>query len=158
MKVSVTGINTQLSKKETRFAVEFFLERIMSKRIVKNMKVNIFNRPEMGRYAGFCSPTDFDELRPREFDVTLNSEIDRELQLEALAHEMVHVRQFATGQLVSVHGPLYRWKGQKVYAPKKDSNDIKKQIDTRPWEAEAYALDGELKDLYFYYEKYRELQ
>ena len=54
-------------------------------------------------------------------------------QMQALAHEMVHARQFFRGQLTSEGG--FAWKGRKA-----DGYDYMNQ----PWEKEAYRLEREL--------------
>ena len=54
-------------------------------------------------------------------------------QMQALAHEMVHARQFLRGQL-SAEG-VWKWKGRNAdnYA-----------YSNQPWEKEAYRLEREL--------------
>jgi hypothetical protein len=54
-------------------------------------------------------------------------------QMQALAHEMVHARQFLRGQLTSEGG--FAWKGRKA-----DGYEYMNQ----PWEKEAYRLEREL--------------
>ena len=53
--------------------------------------------------------------------------------MQALAHEMVHARQFLRGQLTAEGG--FAWKGRKA-----DGYDYMNQ----PWEKEAYRLEREL--------------
>lgn len=54
-------------------------------------------------------------------------------QMQAIAHEMVHARQFFRGQLTCDGG--FAWKGRKA-----DGFHYKNQ----PWEKEAYKLEREL--------------
>lgn len=54
-------------------------------------------------------------------------------QMQALAHEMVHARQFLRKELTCEGG--FVWKG-------KDSSDIK--YKDQPWEKEAYELERDL--------------
>ena len=54
-------------------------------------------------------------------------------QMQALAHEMVHARQFLRGELTAVG--VWKWKGRNAdnYA-----------YTNQPWEKEAYRLEREL--------------
>lgn len=55
--------------------------------------------------------------------------------LEALAHEMVHLKQYAKGELKDLIRPpkLVRWKTEYFHADKTD-------YYFAPWEIEAYGL------------------
>jgi hypothetical protein len=55
------------------------------------------------------------------------------VQMQALAHEMVHARQFLRGQLSS--DGVWKWKGRSA-----DNYSYMNQ----PWEKEAYRLEREL--------------
>lgn len=55
------------------------------------------------------------------------------MQMQALAHEMVHAKQFLRGELTGEGG--FAWKGRKA-----DGYDYENQ----PWEKEAYRLEREL--------------
>jgi len=54
-------------------------------------------------------------------------------QMNCLAHEMVHARQFLRGQLVAEG--VWKWKGR---------NADGYEYDNQPWEKEAYRLEKEL--------------
>lgn len=70
--------------------------------------------------------------RPKWFTMQVDSSVNRRRMLETVAHEMVHVQQFATGRLVERSNDT-RWEG-KV---------LKKQPDywDRPWEIEAHGRE-----------------
>lgn len=53
------------------------------------------------------------------------------VMMQTLAHEMVHLKQFVTGELGHTKGGNLKWKG-KVYTEKKMPNWV-----NRPWEIEA---------------------
>ena len=55
------------------------------------------------------------------------------VQMQALAHEMVHAKQFLRGELTGEGG--FAWKGRKA-----DGYEYENQ----PWEKEAYRLEREL--------------
>lgn len=52
-----------------------------------------------------------------------------------LAHEMIHVKQYAKGELVVTNRREVMWKGQKYSSHNAEHND------PRPWEREAYRND-----------------
>ena len=54
-------------------------------------------------------------------------------QMQALAHEMVHARQFLRGQLTCIGG--FAWKGRKASGY---------EYENQPWEKEAYKLERDL--------------
>ena len=60
----------------------------------------------------------------------LDSRLGMDKLIHTLAHEMVHVRQIARGQL-SYKGKKIFWKGQRVYPKKMSYYD-------HPWEIDAW--------------------
>jgi len=97
----------------------------------KYVEVNI----EIGDFETYGLCGQIDEV---EYDIELKDTNVTQM-LITLAHEMVHVKQYARNELKQlVRQPMYRWK--KEYLP----------LDTpyadQPWEKEAYALEQELYD------------
>lgn len=64
--------------------------------------------------------------------------------LSTLAHEMVHVRQYVTGDLVDGYSAQCRWKGKEYEMPDIFSDDYY----FTPWEVEAFGLQVGLYQLY----------
>ena len=66
--------------------------------------------------------------------------------IETICHEMVHIRQFATGRLKDNFQGEYKqlWKCKDG----KYRNYTKTSYDRQPWETEAYALEGKLAEFY----------
>jgi hypothetical protein len=144
MNISVRGNNEVLNKRELRYAVTFFSYRLLGPRLSKNVSVRVENNAVDGRYWGFCCALDEDFRRyPREFEVVLFQSKQRSKTLETLAHEMVHVKQFARGELRSIGTFDYKWMGQKfnIWDPSYGEANL-------PWEIEAYGLEKELKEEY----------
>lgn len=102
----------------------------------------IFDKPDNNEENGSCTP--YQETgNPRIFDVRIDHNLSERLTLETLAHEMVHVKQFARGELYEYerHPKLYRWK--------KDVIDINKVWTWfRPWEIEAGGMEHGLYRLF----------
>lgn len=67
------------------------------------------------------------QLSKNDVEIALDSRLDLETMLTTLAHEMVHVKQYALGQL-KVHGSKYSWLGKKYNVGYLES----------PWEIEAF--------------------
>ena len=70
----------------------------------------------------------------------------RDLLIETVAHEMVHVWQMATGRLKDKFRGGYKqlWKCKDG----KYRNYNKTSYDRQPWETQAYSLEGKLAELY----------
>jgi len=87
-----------------------------------------------GAKGDCCS--DDEEQYPREFEIRLDSAMHPQALLRALAHEMVHVKQYATRHLVDStnrHGVVL-WKGKIHEYTGKNYWD-------QPWEIEAYGRE-----------------
>jgi hypothetical protein len=88
---------------------------------------------------GTCEPLD-DVHRPKEFVIKLNASCKEEALL-FLAHEMVHVKQYAKGELRDYiyHDGIIGWKGAKyaAYTSGPEYADL-------PWEVEAFGREEEL--------------
>jgi len=109
-------------------------------------KVVIITDPKLRKDGanGLCAKTS-----DREITVALYSRLNMLDMLLTLAHEMVHVKQFARGQYKGVpmkygKGAYHFWMGQKVNA----------EYLQRPWEIEAYSKQEILvQKLYKYIDK-----
>mgnify|MGYP003624246430 FL=1 len=91
--------------------------------------VTVKFKSELPSYAqGLCEgDKDYAYIQIGKFDQTFLQ------QMQALAHEMVHARQFLRGQLTAEG--VWKWKGRNAdnYA-----------YTNQPWEKEAYRLEREL--------------
>jgi hypothetical protein len=70
--------------------------------------------------------------------VYLDARLPKALQRIVLAHEMIHVKQYAKRELIINSKQEVTWKGQKYFYHDADDGD------TLPWELEAYRNDGRL--------------
>lgn len=93
--------------------------------------------------AGYCERHD-DEAIPY-FVIGLDaSEVEGEDDpLSVLAHEMVHVRQYVTNELVD-HGKYCTWKGKKF----EEYDASTDEYYFSPWEVEAFGMQVGLYRLY----------
>ena len=89
---------------------------------------------------GFCMADpdgDAERLdRPRTFDLEIHSKMSLRKVLETVAHEMVHVKQYARGELYQgVRVNKYRWQGKWVG---------EMNYWDEPWEIEAHGREAGL--------------
>lgn len=145
MKVNVTGSkNEKITKKEIYCAAKFYGSLLMSKRLLKNLVVSI-NCGNTGSYHGFIEFLD-DNHRPKEFLISVRKDLPKRKLLITLAHEMVHVKQYAKGELKYLYkGGLDKWQG-KIIARKTHYFD-------KPWEIEAFGRELGLYERYIEYKK-----
>jgi hypothetical protein len=81
------------------------------------------------------------------FLIGLSRTLSRQLALRTLAHEMVHVKQWAKGELRVLYSESGEktaecWK-KRVYRTNRDGN-LKARYGKLPWEREAFGLEETL--------------
>lgn len=137
MQIYISGKrNNVLSKKEIKKALNFFAQSMMSKRLCNNLTIFLENRNEYC-FDGSSMWLDTNH-RPREFEIVLKATMTKEQQLITLAHEMVHVKQYARGELKSLVARRESiWHGNYITEEEYD-------YDNTPWEIEAYQKEREL--------------
>lgn len=118
-------------------AALFFGEYLMGKRLANNINL-VIEFKKFGKnnndYA-YCDWT-YDNHRSRDFTVTIHSNLSKQDTIAALAHEMVHVKQYAKGEMKDIFHPvkMVKWQGVKYDADELDYWD-------QPWEIEAYGRE-----------------
>jgi len=123
----------RISKSQINQAMNFFRDRLFRERhrLAMNTYIEVRVKRDIGA-DGWCYVED-DDVRPREFKIELEKTLDEMTLLRTLAHEMVHVWQYASGKLRLYQDGRHRYDG-RVYS----SNT--KYLE-RPWEGEAYELE-----------------
>lgn len=126
-------------KKQYRKALEFFAKTLFTHQLSRHIDVRVVFRKNMGEYQGMVTVDDYNILgQPRSFVIEVDNRDPQEEILKTLAHEMVHVRQYARSEL---NEEMTLWRGRKVNA---DEIPYREQ----PWEKEAFELGDELYSLY----------
>ena len=133
MKVNITGpnggvVSNELSN-EVLSAVRFYAKELGICRLHNNIKIRLHQKFLVHDAYGLCYSFD---NRNFIIDICLYSD-----WLSTLAHEMVHVKQFSTGELAT---DMTRWKNRNNV----DDLDYWDQ----PWEKEAHRLEHTLKNRY----------
>lgn len=126
-------------------ATKFYSKELISPRLAKNVSVVISHSDELvaDDMNGFCEWV-ITNIRPREFEISLNCKREMDEVLISLAHEMVHVAQFVSDRMQHRFKGGYKfiWEGQEINTEEYEYFDL-------PWEIEAYDLENVL------YEKYK---
>lgn len=135
MKISITG-GTKSQKKYVKRITKFCVHKLMPRMdlLELNIRIRTFGKHENDCY-GYCLATDETSLsRPREFDIDINSKLKLRTLLETVAHEIVHVKQFARGELYqSSVTAKHRWRGKWLARTPSYWN--------QPWEWEAHGRE-----------------
>ena len=151
MRITISGRPKHVSTRIAKEAVNFFASLLMTPRLSKTLSVNIkfvkdLKNSELGRKYGATVTDwaimdyehDWEKSRnPKRFYFEISKEIRTEQKLlECLAHEMVHIEQYARGRLdyTRTSADIKRWEGKEY--------DIrKKPYWFWPWEVEAYGKE-----------------
>lgn len=141
------GHPKKITRQEIIQCASFLSDYLLNKRLSKNVKIviklknNLYKR---SKCFGSTIYTDDDARndRHREFEIEMESNLGPVFMLRTLAHELVHVRQYARGQLVDpAYGRYQKWRGVMFNENMVDYNDL-------PWEKEAMQLEKELYELW----------
>lgn len=139
MRVSVSGKASKSLSKKLRHAAKFFADLLMDPRMVSdlNIKIKILKKLEL---CGMCEVLE-EGKSDRNFKLEILHD-GSEDPVETLAHEMVHVKQYAKKELgedvvIASRGSkkqeLTKWKGE-LWKPKSKEDPY---FDS-PWEIEAF--------------------
>jgi len=123
MTIRITG-GTKNQKKYARSMVKFCIKTLMPR--MKTLDITVKLKNPNGA-MGYCLELDDN----RTFEIEADKKLRLRKLLETIAHEMVHVKQYARRELHPVHNT---WCG-KTYNPTKTSYwDL-------PWEIEAHGRE-----------------
>ena len=130
--VYTNRVKLELREQLTNAAL-FYADKLgISKELQSKITLNIFVRKSEDR--GSCEVA-LGAKNPKNFDIILNP-YEEESILQTLAHEMVHLKQFATGEL-RMMSKCSKWKGE-VWKNKTDEMD---DYYDSPWEIEAFGRE-----------------
>jgi hypothetical protein len=136
MHITITGHSRHVSHQLIQQALEYYAQQLLPRLAPRlTVHVNITNLHRSQGNSGSCTWTDR-RWRPRCFEIEIEASIGVDRTLRILAHEMVHVKQFARGEMtdstdlgmVRFGGRLHRLRDDDGYW-------------TQPWEIEAYGRE-----------------
>ena len=84
------------------------------------------------------------ERWPRYFEVDVEAALHKRPQLQVLAHELVHVKQYARGELRQLQRGGYSWQGRRYSKITPDQEIWSKEYNRLPWEIEARGMEETL--------------
>lgn len=131
MRIYIKG-EPNISPDEIKYAIRYYMKLLLPKEYYKNFIIKVEFKPI--NMKGYMNIVEEDEYLPSEFKIILNSNTGRVTQLQTLAHELVHVWQFATGRLIESCPYSFKFKKKRYYISEVDYWD-------RPHELEAYGRE-----------------
>ena len=133
MLLNITGSNKK-NRKLVERAAWWYAEKLMGKRLMNSLEININLRRNLITKEG-CEGTavwEDENIRPREFTIELDLTYSIRDVLITLAHEMVHTKQWAKGEMYEyARADMVRYHQTKF-----NLNDI--NYWDYPWEIEAF--------------------
>ena len=134
MLLNITGSNKK-NRKLVKQAAKWYAEKLMGKRLMNSLKINIHLRRNLitkeGNEGTAVWEDDYCD-RPREFTIELDLTFSIRDVLITLAHEMVHIKQWARGEMYEYSkSPMVRF-----HTTKFKLDDI--NYWDYPWEIEAF--------------------
>lgn len=147
MNIDITGKSKSICNVELKFATVFFAEYLMGPRVAKNLDIILMVNNMKGIADGYCHPYEAGRS-PRMFELSVNAIKSRKKILQILAHEMVHVKQYAKNELRSSDSNSASFAGKKY----KLSTNLEEYFNF-PWEIEAFGREFGMNLLYSVYLK-----
>jgi len=136
MRISIKG-GTEEQKLHAKQFCKFFAKKFFKDELSKLISVKIDHNPYNDNDLADCVWTD-EETPPKKFHIQLflPEEISLVNYLRTIAHEMVHIKQFAKGelrQLPSTNNEICKWHGSRY--------EWEMHYWDRPWEIEAHGRE-----------------
>ena len=139
-KIKITG-GDKHKRKLLKNAARWMLGYTLGNRLANNikLKIRITEKLKDSNFYGSVVWED-DNHRPREYDMELCNYLKDSMLYRVLAHEIVHIRQYATGDLkdLASHADYCKWKDTMVQSEGRGSGSY---FDL-PWEIEARKQQG----------------
>jgi hypothetical protein len=125
---------TKEQKEYAKSLAEFCLSKLVSTRLNNLLDIKINFKSDLYKKTDSYGETAYYEdcsVPPREFIVDLYSDLTMRSLLETLAHEMVHIKQWATGEMRETKNNFVtNFRSKKI-------NSEKTSYWDQPWEIEA---------------------
>ena len=146
MQINTRGLphskKNRMTRNLTKQMIRFCLSRFISKRVLDKIVIHVcFNK-------NFQTDVIWEDRnhRPREFTMNLHLREDMFLLLSDIAHECVHIKQWANGELMEGVNMKSKWHGEWTKTTWKEDDD--KAYWEYPWEIEAYGRERGLVHLF----------
>lgn len=123
-------------------AINFCIQKFMP-RLDHKLFIRVIGKENLLEKEGVYGDCDYEEPirhNPRDFKIRVDNQIDAETFVSTIMHEMVHLKQYAKGemkQIMTTRRLTYRWNGDRIDAQDLDYYDM-------PWEVEAHGRESGL--------------
>ena len=137
MRINITGKHRTVDHAMIRKALQFYAKELMPKlhtKVTIDLEIQSGLVKSEGMDGGVCWVGR--KTRPRRFIMDIEARMGMSRTLRILAHEMVHVAQFAQGKMIDMNddrGVMFHGKYHVVH-----DDD---RYWTQPWEIEAYGRE-----------------
>ena len=125
---------TLKQKRLAKSMAEFCVEKLMSFRLSKNIDIRIIFKKTLYKKTESFGETAYYEdsgMPPKDFVIEVDSNLKLRNMLETIAHEIVHIKQWASGEMQETkHNNITKFKKHEV-------NSEKVSYWDQPWEIEA---------------------
>ena len=145
MRIKIQGNAKNIHNKVIRYAAHFFAKCLISQRLSSKINVKIvFCELLKSEQAYGDAIFTKNSWRPRDFEIRLHHNMSKSRTLRVLAHEMVHVQQWAKGRMVDLST------GEVWFYKKNYSSTVMDKCKPwqLPWEAEAMFKEEVLLTFY----------
>ncbi len=156
MDISVYGTKNKKLIRELSEAAEFYANILLDPRMARCVELDIEIEKSL-EVEGMMISED-DKKNPRFFTIQLRNNKNDDDIFKTLAHEMVHLKQYAKNQLYKKFVPAKNKKGEtlqtswegNIWKPKRGEH---KYFDS-PWEIEAYGREVGMFQRWLEYKNY----
>jgi hypothetical protein len=142
--IKIIGSAKKVHTRSIRSAANFFCDHLL-KRLSKNVYVEIKLKKNLYKNTkcfGFATWTDDGARNHRRFEIEIDAGLGPVFLFRTLAHELVHVKQYARKELIDMeYGSYQKWQGTMF-------NEHMVDYKKLPWEIEAAQLEKELYELW----------
>lgn len=145
MKIVIHDVRDHQKREKLRDAAKLFLRELIPYHVRQNLKIDITLNPRFEDFGEAITAGRYrykKGVRPTSFKVTLHPHKWRWSKLlKTLAHEIVHVKQFAIGEMFEPSDHVTVWKSRRIV------ND-NLPYHKHPWEVEAAGNEALLYELW----------
>lgn len=143
MKIVIHDVRDREKREKLREAAKFFLRELIPYHVRQNLKVSITLNPRFPDFGEAITSRPYKKgVRPTSFKVVLHPHKWCWIKLiKTLAHEIVHIKQFAIGEMFEPSDQVTVWKSRRIV------ND-NLPYHKHPWEVEAAGNEGLLWELW----------
>jgi len=130
--IDVTG-GTNSQRKYVESIAEFCIQKLMPRMQTLDIEIRLTKLDDAN---GYCTKL-IEKKNPRDFEIEVDSTLKLRDLLETVAHEMVHVKQYARNEMCDAerhNTGLTSWKSNDVDTKKLEYWDL-------PWEIEAHGRE-----------------